>query len=377
MNQRITILYLITGFGIGGAEKALLELVKRVNKKKYRVLVASVGPGGPLEEDFKKYSEHCFHFKPRLGFDLGLVTKLMAVLRKYKVEILQTTLFYADVIGVLAARLVKLPVIISWQTALALPTGSVEDDRFRHTWAYRLASSFMHHIVAVSDQVRKYFIQNRHIPKHKISTIHYGVDLEHFNKNNKSIRKEIGLNENDIVLAMVGHLSEVKGHKYLVEVLPSLISTYPNLHLIIAGDGPKRQILQKQIDNLGIQSHVHFLGVRSDIADLMCSGDVFVLPSLYEGLPNVVLEAMASSVPIVASDVGGVSELVINEKTGFLFEAKNTAQLKESLEKLLTSKKRRKTMGRNCRTRIENYFSIDFEIERFEDLYSRLYSKSL
>ncbi|NOY76242.1 MAG: glycosyltransferase, partial [Calditrichaeota bacterium] len=221
--KTLTILFLVNGFGVGGAEKALLELVKRIDREQFRVLVASVGQGGVLEPEFRSASEACFVFAKKFSFDFSLIPKVADLLKTYRVDILLTTLFYADVIGTFAAQMVGTPVKMSWQTALAIPTGNVEDDRWRHIVTYRTAASQMTHIVAVSHEVRNYFVQNRHIPPKKISTIHYGVDLNRFQKSGKTIRTELGLSDHDLIISVVGHLSDVKGHTYLLKASPPLI----------------------------------------------------------------------------------------------------------------------------------------------------------
>lgn len=371
--KRLTILFLVNGFGVGGAEKALLELVRRIDRKKFRVMVASVGQGGVLEKEFSDASDACFVFAKRFSFDFSLIRKVAQLLRESKVDILQTTLFYADVIGTFASKFAGTPVKVSWQTALAIPTGNVKDDRLRHVLSYRAAASQMTHIVAVSDEVRNYFIKNRHIPPQKISTIHYGVDLNRFQNSGKTIRKALGLSKDDLVISVVGHLSDVKGHIFLLKASPTLIRKNPKIQLVFAGDGAERHSLEREAVQLGIRKHVHFLGVRSDVPDILRSSDIFVLPSIYEGLPNVILEAMASGLPVVASRVGGIPEAVEEGKTGFLFRPGDVIQLEQALFPLIGNQKLRRKMGEAGRRRVEDYFSIDVEIQRFEDLFQGLY----
>ena len=374
--KKITILFLVNGFGVGGAEKALLELIKRIDRKGFRVIVASVGQGGVLEEEFRNYSDASFIFAKKFSFDFSLIQKIAKILREFRVDILQTTLFYADVIGAFAAKIVGTPIKVSWQTALAIPTGNVDDDRIRHILAYRTAASQMTHIVAVSREVRNYFIENRHIPSKKISTIHYGVDLNRFQKSGKTIHKELGLSEKNLIISVVGHLSDVKGHTFLLKASPSLIKNNPEIQLVFAGDGAKKQALEMEAKTLGIREHVHFLGVRSDVPDIFRSSDIFVLPSIYEGLPNVILEAMASGVPVVASRVGGIPEAVEEGKTGFLFSAGNYVQLERALSPLIMDKELREKMGRAGRKRVEDHFSIDVEVRAFQELFQNLFLNS-
>ncbi len=376
IKKKLTILFLVNGFGIGGAEKALLELVKRINRRQFKVVVASVGQGGVLEQEFRNNSDACFIFPKKFSFDGSLIFQVANILRNFRVDILQTTLFYADVIGASAAKLAGTPVHISWQTALAIPTGNVADDRCRHILAYRMAASQMAHIVAVSHEVRQYFIKNRHIPPKKISTIHYGVDLERFQKVRRDVRKELNLSPNDVIISVVGHLSEVKGHTFLLKAVSPLIKNKPAIHVLFAGDGQRRIVLQDEAQELGIRNHVHFLGVRSDVPDILQATDIFVLPSLYEGLPNVILEAMASSLPVVASRVGGIPEAVEDGRTGFLFQVGDVPGLREFLLRLVDDPILRKKMGTAGRKRVEKRFSMEKEIQQFEKLFLNLNNHS-
>ncbi len=373
VKDRTTILYLVNGFGIGGAEKALLELVKRIDKKKYRVLVATVGQSGPLEKEFTKYSEACYIFKKKFSFDTSLIKKIAKILINEKVDILQTTLFYADAIGIFAAKIAKTPIVLSWQTALAISTGNLSDDKFRHMITYRLVSNMADHIVAVSHQVRRFFIQHRRVPPNKISTIHYGVDLCKFQQYGNSVRHELAIPNEDQIIVVVGHLSEVKGHIYLIEAVKPLMSKYSNLRVLFVGDGPKREILKSEIKNSGLSKNFNFLGVRSDIPNILHSSNIFVLPSIFEGLPNVILEAMASSLPVVASRTGGIPEAVVSGKTGFLFTPRKPSELRNYLDKLLSSPPLQMAMGREGRARAEKYFSIESEVNSFDNLYQKLF----
>ncbi len=377
-DRRKNLLQLVNGFGIGGAEKALLELVKRLDKGKYRVVVCSVGQGGPLEPEFKKIADQVAVFSKRFKFDITLVWKVAKLMQKENIDIVQTTLFYADVIGTFAARLAKVPVVVSWQTALALPTGHLKDDKLRHTTSYKYAIRHIDKVIAVSEDIKSFFVKKRKIEADKIITIPYGVDLDLFAcRDGLKKKEELNLEPSDPIIGVVGHLSEVKGHIYLIEAATKICKAFPNVKFIFAGSGPLRKSLDAKVKNLHLSSIFRFLGVRRDIPELLNVIDIFVLPSLFEGLPNVILEAMASSKPVVASAVGGIPEAVQDQVTGLLVPPKDPDSLATAILKLLKNREWAINMGKEGRKRVEEFFSIDSEVKKIQQLYDSLFKSKV
>lgn len=372
--RKKNLLQLVNGFAIGGGEKALLELVKRLDRDKYRVVVCAVGQGGPLESEFRKHADRVVVFQKKSKFDITLVMKVARLMREEKTDIVQTTLFYADVIGAMAAHLTKVPVVISWQTAVALPTGHLKDDRFRHTESHRFAVRVMDTIIAVSEDVKSYFVEKRGIEGEKIVVIPYGVNLDLYHRReNQAKRGELELGPSDPVVGVVGHLTEVKGHSYLIDAAPKVCRAFPDVKFLFAGCGPLQKDLELKIRNLNLTSNFRFLGVRRDMPELLNILDVFVLPSLFEGLPNVILEAMASAIPVVASAVGGIPEVVEDGVTGLLVPPTDSDGLANAIIRLLKDKKAAVKMGQSGRKRVEADYSIDVEVERIQALYEALY----
>jgi len=377
-NCKKNVLQLVNGFGIGGAEKALLELVRRLDRDKYRVIVCSVGQGGILETEFKNYADRVAVFPKKFSFDISLIWKVAKLMQKENIDIVQTTLFYADVIGTFAAMLARVPVMISWQTALALPTGHLKDDKLRHTTSYKYAVKHIDKIIAVSDDIKTFFVEKRGIEADKIITIPYGVDLDLYScRNGIKKREELNLNAFDPVIGVVGHLSEVKGHTYLIEAAPKICKEFPDVKFVFAGSGPQRETLEKQVKNLNLSSNFHFLGVRRDIPELLNIIDIFVLPSLFEGLPNVILEAMASSKPVVASAVGGIPEAVQHQVTGLLVPPKDPDALADAILKMLADREWATNMGKEGRKRVEEFFSIENEVKKIQQVYDDLFEQKI
>jgi len=368
--RKINMLQMVNGFAVGGGEIKLLELIKNLNPEKYNITICSVGQGGPLQSEFESLGHPVYVFEKKFSFDFSLVTRVSKLMKEKQIDLVQTTLFYADVIGAYAAWLANVPIVISWE-AVSHPY------KMRHLLSYKLAKRKMDVVVGVSDAIRNQVIEERGVEQEKAVTIHYGIDLQKYYLSNKLKRADISVAKNDLVLGTVARYTDQKGHKYLISAAPDIIKTFPNVHFVFVGDGPNRSDMEAQIKQLGLQNHFHLLGFRTDVVDLLNLFDVFVLPSLYEGLPNVVLEAMACHKPVIATGVDGTVEAVEDGITGYIVPPKNPAALAEKINHLLSLNGKIETMGKASRNRVENHFSLEKQIQEFENLYERLIEKKM
>ena len=365
-NRKINILQIVNGFNIGGAELKLLELIRLLDKDKYNIAVCSVGGGGPLQKEFERLGLNVFVFKKHHRFDLSLLVKTINVMRNLRIDIVQTTLFYADVIGAYAAYLANVPIVISWEVGEHI-------HRPMRLMAYRLASRKIDNVVAVSRAIQKQIIEEKWIHPENVIMIHYGIDVDRYVNTHMLKREDIGLRNEHIVLGTVARLGEQKGHKYLISAAPQIVRQFPNVHFVFAGDGPLRHQLENQIRRLDLEDHFHLLGFRSDVVNLLHLFDVFVLPSLYEGLPNAVLEAMACNKPVIATGVDGTSEAVVDQVTGYIVPSKHPEALAQKIIQLLSTEGQIQAMGKSGGERIREHFSIEKQVREFENLYDDLF----
>jgi glycosyltransferase involved in cell wall biosynthesis len=367
--RQIRLLFLVNGFAIGGGEIKLLELVGEIVRKqaeKFHVMVCSVGQGGPLQKDFEALGIRTEVYPKKGPYDISLVWKVARLMRQERIDMVQTTLFYADVIGTLAARMAGVKHVVSWEAI-------TEPYRRKHLLAYRLASKWFAVSVAVSEAIRRKVMDERHVPPRKAVTIHYGVDPRRFRPGKShSLRKELGLGRKQKILGTVARLTTQKGHCYLIEAASRIVEAYPEAHFVFAGDGPLRSELESQTRRVGLEDHIHFLGFRTDVRELMNDFDVFILPSLWEGLPNVVLEVMACGKPVVATAVDGTPEAVVHGQTGFLVPPRNPEALADAVIDILADERQLKAMGMRGRERIVQAFSLNKQIDAFVNLYEKL-----
>ena len=293
-------------------------------------------------------------------------------MKERDIDIVMTTLFYADIIGALAAKLGGVRHVISWDT-VSNPAES-DEDKWRHRVAYRLCMSFVDKIVPVSDGVKQFLIEKRGINPKKIQTIHYGVDLEKYNLvNGKDKRAELGFAKDDFIVGTVARLTVQKGHTYLIDAAPQIVEKFPKVKFVFVGDGPLRDQLEQKVASLNLKDHFHFLGFREDVTEIVNTFDIFTLPSLFEGLPNVILEAMACARPIVATAVDGTPEAIIDNESGLLVPPENPDVLVESLTQLLSNEELRHKLAKNARKRVEDDFSNEQQLKKFNELYEYYY----
>jgi glycosyltransferase involved in cell wall biosynthesis len=266
-------------------------------------------------------------------------------------------MFYAG----LAGRLGGPPVI--WHLRI------LEEDRKLDWLLVRLATR----AIAISEAVRA---RLRRWPGAcgRCAVVPNGIDLAAFAPARPpgSVRESLGLCPADRVIGTVGRLVPFKGHGYLLEAFAQLRQRHPGIRLLVVGDGPERDALERQARDLGIAGDVRFTGHREDVADLLAAIEVFVLPSLAEHFGRVLLEAMAMERPVVATDAGGVPEVVAENVSGLLVPPADPAALARAVSRLLTDSALARAMGRAGRRRVEAHYNLQRHAERVEAVYAEV-----
>ncbi|HBU69393.1 MAG TPA: hypothetical protein DEE98_03310 [Elusimicrobia bacterium] len=318
---------LITSLNTGGTEKFLVTLLETL-KNDYDFSV------GYLKEKgyFGAYLE-------QKGFKVSKFSQVLLPLRlkQLKPAIVHTFLYRANIVGRIAAKIAGVPAVISTQQAIDAWKNPV------HTAADSLSSVFCDLIVANSKATKDILSSREGINPDKIEVVYNGINFGAFKpqKDRTEVRKALSLELDDTVVACVSRLHEEKG----ADLLPLIAEKVKNAVFIVAGEGPAREGMETRIKSLGLENRFKLLGERHDISDLLGASDIFLLPSREESFPQGILEAMASSLPVVASDVGGVSELVEDKRTGFLVEPLSVSGFAESLNYLIEHKGYSQNMG--------------------------------
>ena len=359
-----TILHLIETSGPGGAEKMLMSLVENLNQKKYRSVICLLKDGW-LNTQLRQRGFETVLIPQAKGLDPGWVYRCVRLIRQKQIDLLHAHEFNMNVYSCMASWLSNVPSIAT------VHGKGYYVDRWRRRLAYRAVASFSFRMVAVSQDVRRFLIEQVGVKSDNLVSIYNGIDQKCFlrSEDGMQVRKDLGISDTVPVIGTIGNLYPVKGHIYLVKAAAHVVKRFPEAVFVFAGRGALLSELQQEAGRLGIESHVRFLGFREDIPPLLQAMDIFVLPSLSEGLPLSLLEAMASSKPVIATNVGGIPEVIVNEETGYLVPPMDHEHLASRMILLLGDKAKAQHLGRNGRNRVCEKFLLEQMVSAYEDLY--------
>jgi glycosyltransferase involved in cell wall biosynthesis len=352
------IAFLLTSFDVGGTERQMVELMCRLDRRLFEVHVACFHLRGPLASRLAGRASSIAYFPIRRFAAPSTVRQMRAFAswcRRIRARVVHTCELYANVFGLPAAALAGVDVRIGNRRELVTPDKSLALLACQRA-AYGAAHVVVANSAAAAERLRREFV-----PASKIQIIANGVDSDAFapSRSARPLRR----------IVMVANLREEKGHDTLIDAAPRIRAAHPDATILLVGDGPLRETLRRRVAALGLDRAVEFAGERQDVAALLSSSDVFVLPSRSEASPNGVLEAMASGLPIVASRVGGIPELVDSGIDGVLVEPNDPAALADAVIDLMDRPEWARVLGRAARERAEDRHGFDRMVARFERLY--------
>lgn len=364
----VNVLFIIWSLEKGGAERFLVSLVKYLDKNKIKPIVCCLNWKGEWAKELEDRGIKVIALNKKGKFDIAVIFSLIRVIRQYDISIVNTHLWAADALGRMAAILAGVPVIVSTIHSLDLWK------KWWHMVIDKLLSYRTNMFIAVSESAKNHYINTEKIALSKVAYIPNAIEIEKF-KNNEDcsyLYYELELKkEESIILACIGRLNEEKGHKYLLEALSSLNGRY-NIKLLVVGEGPLRNSLQSMVHSLQLNDKIKFLGQRNDIPQILEISDCLILSSIYEGLPSCILEAMAAGKPVIATKVGGIPDLIVEEETGFMVPSQDSHALALAIEKLINLPDKGKKMGINGREIANDNFSIALIAKHTEELFLKL-----
>ena len=354
----------------GGLENGVVNVANGLDPARFQSSVCCLKRAGGFASRLDRESVPVFEMESRGGNDLLLPLKLARLFRRTKVDIVHTRNAEAFFYGFLGAKLAGVGAIVHSEH------GRTFHDRRIRFWTQRFFSRYTDNIFALSAQLKRDLVTYVGIPGHRIGVQYNGVDLKRFSVSNANkIRAQLGLATGNIIIGSVGRLVPVKNYQLLLQAVHSL--GMENVVVLLVGDGPERLVLQELAKRLGIEGRVHLLGHRDDVEALIGVMDVFVLPSVSEGMSNTMLEAMAAGVAVVASNVGGNPEIVRNGIDGLLFESNDMVGLSSRLKSLIGDPSLMAAIGLAGRERVVREFSIDAMIARYEKVYDSVFSGAI
>ena len=361
-----TVLHLIETSGPGGAEEMMINIVEHLDQGQYKSIIC-LRKDGWLKTQFHSRGFETIVIPLDYSLDFRWLFQFCRLLNEKEIDLMHANEFAMNTFGSIASLIKKVPIVTT------VHGKSYFWKKFRRRLAYKFVAN-QSSMVAVSEDIKQFLSKEVEIKEGKILKIHNGINLIKFNSDilkRAKIRSELFMGEEGPIIGTVGNLYPVKGHTFLLRAAELIIRVFPDALFFIAGRGQLLEQLQAEANQLGINNHVKFLGFREDIPALLQACDVFVLPSLSEGLPVSILEAMGTAKPVVATNVGGISEAVVNNKTGFLVPPRNPEALGEKLIFLLNNRHLIKQFGEEGRKRVKKEFTVGKMIEKYQDLYQK------
>jgi len=352
------IIHIIGRLNYGGAEKLLLDLCRKIDKDKFSVSVVVLQDDNPLIESFEAAGVKLKFFHKRGKLDFGIIRRVENYLKQEQPDIVHTHLFAGDFWGGQAALRAKVPVIISTKH-------DVLNEGWWRNYLGRKIRRRLTRIIAISKATQEHLINLEKIPFEKIQVIYNGVDVNKFYLSEPKLFKQERL-----TIGTVGRLSKEKGQKHLIRACRFLRTR--DWQLILVGGGPLHEDLAAQARFLGIDDKVKITGFVSDVRPYLDEFDIFVLPSISEGLSLSILEAALAGKFIIATDVGGIPEIVTHDETGLLFKPKNIESLVQHLEWVHNNRREATKMALDLQREVLEKFDINKVIKQYENLYLSL-----
>jgi glycosyltransferase involved in cell wall biosynthesis len=371
--RRLKVLHLLATMPVGGAEDLVAAIVRGLDPQRFAVAVATLGPPGPVGQELGRQGYEV----ASLGLDIKRATTARvvgAVRRRLKAErpdILHTHLYHPNFYGRLGALGLGLSGVVA-----AVHNSYTRVKFHRRLWNF-LLSWATDRVLVGSPQVWQDVRRYDGVPASRLALMPYGIPLAELDTSlsREEARERLALSGGGLVIGAVGRLEEQKGHTYLVAALPELKRAIPDMTVLLVGEGRQQEALRRQVRELGLQSTVRFLGTRRDLPEIFRALDLFVQPSLWEGLPLALLKAMGAGLPVVATRVSGSQEVIEDGVNGCLVAPADPAALAQVILELARQPAARRRLGAAARRTVAENYSLEAMLQRLEELYLELWRR--
>ena len=364
------VLILENELGMGGLEKKLYDFVARIDKSHYRVTVCCFKHGGYLKKAFVDLGTPFYDRIQKHKYDIFALGRLMRILQRERIDLLYTV---PHPNALILSHLAKLTGRVERVVVSIHGTGAENGGRMFRAYQKPFLSG-VDRFIAVANSHGQYLSEVERLDPSKIEVIHNGVDLEAFapGEVDSGLREELGVDRDTRLVTTVATLKPLKRIDLLLEAARAVLEDTHDVRFVIVGEGGEHDRLASRAASLGIADHVVFTGFRTDVGRILRSSDLFVLPSRTEAFPNVVLEAMASGLPVVATDVGSVGEMVEDGRSGVMVPAGDVGALQEAVKALLGDTERMRAFGDRGRKIVEEKYTLEQMCSKREALFSEL-----
>ncbi|MDD5660740.1 MAG: glycosyltransferase family 4 protein [Candidatus Omnitrophica bacterium] len=359
----MNILLITNHLNVGGISSYLFTLASGLKEKGHNIYLAS--SGGELADKFTESG--ISHIKVALNTKKEISPKIISsffvlnkALKANNIDLVHSNSRTTQVLGNLLSRAANIPHVFTCHGF------------FKPKLSRRLFPCWGEYIVAISQEVKEHLISDFKLNEAKICVINNGIDIKNFGdfSQRDNMRKNLGVKDEPLV-GIIARLSDVKGHVYLIRAVHRVIKTFSSIKLLIVGDGKTREALVKETEELGIKGYVLFLPKAGRTEDLLSAMDIFVMPSLQEGLGLALMEAMAQGLAVVGSKVGGIKTLIQDKINGLLVNPADSQGLADAIIALLRDGQLRRSMGINARKFISGYFAKEDMVDKTERIYNK------
>lgn len=366
----VSVCQLVHGLPIGGAEVLVDRLIRQL-RARFRFIVVCLDQVGELGERLAAESIPVVCLKRRPGFDWRCVQALHRLLESERIDVVHAHQYTPFAYGIATRIFGRRPPVLFTEHGRFFPDYPNWKRKAFNSLLRRRSDRF----VAVGHAVREALVNNEGLPRTRIQVVYNGIDLSRSQSEPCSpcqVRESLGIAKDAIVVLTVARLDPIKDHRTALAAIARAVRQIPQLRYLIVGDGPQRESIEREITSLGLRDTVSMLGTRRDVNAMLSASDIFLLTSVSEGIPVTILEAMAAGVPVVATEVGGVPELVDDGVTGFLAPASDSAALADSIVRLCASAELRRSVAERARQRVASDFSQSTMIDEYARLYQEM-----
>ncbi|MDD5060419.1 MAG: glycosyltransferase family 4 protein [Candidatus Omnitrophica bacterium] len=357
----MNILFIANHVNVGGISSYLFTLASGLREKGHNVYLASAA--GTLTDQFK--AAGIIHIPVSLNTKKEVSPKILLsffklkkIIKEKNIDLVHTNSRTTQVLGNLLSRYGKIPHIFTCHGF------------FKPKLSRRLFPCWGEYVIAISREVKEHLIRDLKLDEGKIAVINNGVDIKKFGdfSQRETMRKKLRIGSEPLI-GIIARLSDVKGHIYLIRAVYRVIKTFIPVKLLIVGEGKTKDSLVKEVENLGIKDNVIFIPEAQETKDVLSAMDIFVMPSLQEGLGLALMEAMAQGLAVIGSEVGGIKTLINDKVNGLLVSPSSVQELVDAIILLLRGDNLRRKLGASARVFITENFSREGMVNKTEDIY--------
>lgn len=374
-DRKINVLHLRDSPWLDGPGRTILETGARINSSKYGYYIGAFCKRYEHEHPFFRAVQErglsVFRINESNGFDCSVLLQIRRLIEMERIDIVHTHEVRSDIIGLIVGKLSGVPIVTTLH-------GWIENG-LKGKLFTRLDKTilrFFDHVICVSEKMKMPVLKFG-VRKDKVTVLHNALVIENYRRNvaDRSFRRELNIGDNTLLIGNIGRLSVEKGQADFIRAAAPVLKEHKNARFVLIGKGDDEPRLKELVKKLGVQKEIIFLGYRPDMPNVYNSLDLVVQSSYTEGMPNVILEALAMEVPVIVTDVGGTSEAIINEETGILIQPGKPEKLATKILTFINNKDAFKRMAERGRKVVESKFNIEERARKLSLIYDRLFDE--